>query len=115
MKKIVLTCIISIILVSLCGCAKCISVDTSIVEVKIVDEYHRGMYITPMPCGKSTIMITHPAVYRITIEYNGEKYDIDGKDIYEKYKDKIGEMANATLETKTYDDERVKYNIIELK
>lgn len=115
MKKIVSAWIILIILVSLCGCAKCISTDTSAVEVKIVDEYYRGMYITPMKCGKVTTMITHPAVYRITIEYNGEEHNISGKGVYDKYKDKIGEMANATLKTKTYDDGSVKYSIIELE
>lgn len=115
MKKIVSTLLMFEVLFMLCGCAKCINTETKTVEVNIVDEYHRGMYVTPMKCGKVTTMITHPAVYRITVEYTGEEYTISGSDTYNKYKDKIGKTANAILEIKTYDDESIRYNITELK
>ncbi len=115
MKKIVFTLLVFAILFGLCGCAKCIKTETKTVEVKIIDEYHRGVYVTPMRCGKVTTLMTHPAVYEITVEYNGEEYTISGSDTYNKYKDKIGETTNATLEIRTYDDESTKYNITELK
>lgn len=116
MKK-TLTILLAMLIVtfSLVGCAKCISTETSTVQVKITDEYHRAMYITPVFNGKTTTMITHPAVYRITVEYDGVEYDISGSDTYNKYSDKIGEYTNGTLQTKKYDDGSVRYDIIELE
>lgn len=116
MKKILIILLSMLILTfSLVGCAKCISTETSTVQVQITDEYHRAMYITPVFNGKTTTMITHPAVYRITVEYNGVEYDISGSDTYNKYSDKIGEYTNGTLQTKKYDEGTVRYNIVELE
>ena len=100
---------------SLVGCAKLVSTEYKNVEVNIVDEYHRGMYITPVFNGKTTTMITHPAVYRITVEYNGVEYTISGSDTYNKYKEKVGQTVVGTLRIRTYDDGTVKYDITELE
>lgn len=115
MKKIASVCVILMIFMSLCGCAKCIRTDTKTVEVKIVDKYHHGTYITPMIAGKINIMVTHPAVYEITVEYNGVEYTISGSDTYSKYKDKIGQTTNAELQIEYYDDESIIYDIISLE
>ena len=47
MKK-TLTILLAMLIVtfSLVGCAKCISTETSTVQVKITDEYHRTAYTT---------------------------------------------------------------------
>ena len=68
-----------------------------------------------MHVGKVTTMQTHPAVNRITVEYNGIEYSVNGRDTYEKYQDKVGEYTNAVLETRTYDDGTVKYDILSLE
>lgn len=115
MKRLIPLLICLSLILILCGCAKCISTETTEVEVEITDEYHRGSYMTPMRVGKVTTFITHPAVYRIIVEYKGNEYTVNGKDTYDLYKDKIGETATGILETKTYDDESVRYNIISLK
>lgn len=60
-------------------------------------------------------MVHRPAAYRITVEYNGTKYTISGRDVYEKYKDKIGENAIGVLEIREYDDGTAKYNVVEIK
>ena len=99
---------------SLVGCAKCISTEYENVEVNIVDEYHRGMYTTPMRVGKVTTIQTHPAVYRITVEYNDVEYTISGSDTYNKYKDKVGQTTIGTLEIRIYDDGSVRYDITSL-
>lgn len=114
-KKIVSILAILCLMFSLVGCAKCISTEYENVEVNIVDEYHRGMYITPISTGKVTTMITHPAVYRITVEYGGIEYTISGSDTYNRYKDKVGEVVVGTLEIRTYDDGTVKYDITSLE
>ena len=100
---------------SLVGCAKLVSTEYENAEVNIVDEYHRGKYITPVFNGKTTTIITHPAVYRITVKYNGVEYTISGSDTYNKYKEKVGQIAIGTLEIRTYDDGTVKYDIIALE
>lgn len=99
----------------LTGCAKCINTEYENVEVNIVDEYHRGMYVTPISAGKVTTMVTHPAVYKITVEYNGVKYTISGSDTYNKYKDMVGQTTTGTLEIKTYDDGSIRYDITSLE
>ena len=101
----------------LTGCAKCISTETSTVQVKIIDEYHMAAYTTMYysPATKTMLPQSHPAVYRITVEYDGVEYDISGSDTYNKYSDKIGEYTNGTLQTKKYDDGSVRYDIIELE
>lgn len=115
MKRIIPLLLCLFIAFSLCGCAKCISTEITEAEVKITDEYHRGMYMTPIRSGKATTFVTHPAVYKITVEYNGNEYTISGSDTYNSYKDKVGETAIGMLETKTYDDGSVRYDIISLK
>ena len=101
----------------LTGCAKCISTETSTVQVKIIDEYHRAAYTTMhySPATKTMLPQSHPAVYRITVEYNGVEYNFSDRDTYNKYSDKIGEYINGILETKKYDNGKIKYYIVGLK
>ena len=100
---------------SLTGCAKLVNTEYKNVEVEIVDEYHRGMYITPIFNGKTTIMITHPAIYQITVRYNNVEYDISSRDTYEKYCDKVGQLIVGVLEIRTYDNGTVKCEIVDLE
>lgn len=94
---------------------QCISTEETAVEVKIIDEYHRSGYVTPMRAGKITTMISHPAVYRITVEYNGAEYCLNGSEIYNTFADKVGACVIGTLKIRKYDDGTVKYDIISLK
>ena len=105
----------TLLIFSLVGCAKCISTEHESVEVVIVDKYHRGMWMQPIHAGKVTTFITHHAVWRITVEYNGVKYYVNGNDTYNKYKDKIGQTTIGELEIKTYDDGTVEYDIVSLE
>ncbi len=115
MKKIVgILLILSIIFITV-GCAECISTEYETVEVKVTDAHHKGVWMQPMKVGKTTTYINHPAKYKITVEYDGKEYVIDDRDTYNKYKDKLGQTTNATLEIKTYDDDSVRYNIISLE
>ena len=104
-----------VLIFSFVGCAKCINTEYKSVEVVIVDKYHRGMWMQPIRAGKVTTYITHPAVWRITVEYNSVKYYVNGNDTYNKYKDKMGQSTIGELEIKTYDDGTVKYNIVSLE
>lgn len=114
-KRIFLLLLLIVLVFNFAGCAKCINTEHEYVEVNIVDEYHRGMYVTPIRAGKVSTMVTHPAVYRITVEYNGVKYTITGSNTYYKYKDMVGQTTTGTLEIRTYDDGTVKYNIVSLE
>lgn len=103
--------------VMLACCAKCVSTETSTVQVKVTNAYHKASYTTMYysPATKTMLPQTHAAVYKITVEYDGTEYDIRGRDTYYKYSDSIGKSVNGTLETKKYDDGTVKYNIVDLE
>ena len=116
MKKKIIAILLCVVLVfSLVGCAECISTEYENVEVTIVDKYHRGVWLQPIRAGKVTSFITHPAVWRITVEYNGAEYTVSGSETYNKYQDKIGQTTIGELEIKTYDDDTVKYDIVSLE
>lgn len=111
MKKIISILIIFCLMFVFTGCARCINIEYENVEVEIVDSYHRGFYMQPIYNGKSFYYISHPAIYKITVEYNGKRYTFDGSDTYNKFKDKIGQKATGVLQIKTYDDNTIKYDI----
>lgn len=118
MKKFL--CSLTIMLmfaVVLTGCAKCVSTETSTVQVKVTNVYHKASYTTTYynPATKTIFPQTHAAIYKITVEYDGTEYDIRGRDTYYKYSKSIGKSVNGTLETKKYDDGTVKYNIVDLE
>lgn len=118
MKKVLYSIAMMFIFVFfLTGCTKCISTETSTVQVKIIDEYHRAAYTTMYysPATKTMMPQSHSAVYSITVEYNGVEYDISGSDTYNKYSDKIGEYVDGILEIKKYNDGTVRYNIVDLE
>ena len=114
-KKILVLLSIMIMMFSLIGCTKCINTEYESVEVSIVDEYYRKMWFQPVFTGKTSALITHPAQYNITVEYDGSEYTFDDSDTYDKYKDKVGQTVIGTLEIRTYDDGTQKYNIISLE
>ena len=114
-NKILVLLLLTTLIFGLTGCATCINAEYKNVEVTVVDKYHRAMYMTPIRAGKVTTFISHPAVWRITVEYNGTAYTISGKDTYSKYKDKIGQTTIGELEIKTYDDGTIKYGIVSLE
>jgi hypothetical protein len=114
MKKIVFLGILVVILIC-SGCAKCIREESEQVIVTIVDKHYRASRPQPIRCGKSTIIITQPASYKIIVEYEGEKFTMSGSSIYNYYKDKIGEETNAVLVTKFYDDDTSKKSITSIE
>jgi hypothetical protein len=113
-KKLYLIIIVCLV-ISLVGCAKLVSTEYKNVEVCVVDTHYSGAWVQPIRAGKVTTYVTHPAEYEVTIEYNGTHYIIDDENTYNKYKDKVGQTTIGTLEIRTYDNNTVKYNIIELK
>lgn len=118
MKKVLYSITIMFIFVFyLTGCAKCISTETSTVQVKITDEYHRAAYTTMYynPAIKTIMPQSHPAIYRITVEYDSVEYNFYDSDTYNKYSDLVGEYVNGTLETRKYNDGTVRYNIVDLE
>jgi hypothetical protein len=104
-----------IVVSSLTACAKVISTKEEVVQVKIVDEYYKAAWIQPFRAGKVTSFIHHPARYVITVEYNGQTYDINDREAYNLYKTSIGEYTEGFLITTTYDDGTVKYDVTALR
>lgn len=114
MKKTLSVILIVCILLAITSCAKLINTKYENVEVEITDIYYKNSYMVPMRVGKITTVRTQPAVYRTIVEHNGVEYSINGKETYDKYRDKVGEKTFATLEICIYDDGTVKKNIIKL-
>lgn len=116
MKKIISMSLV-IIMISLCfvGCAKCIGTETNVEQVEVIDTYHRSAWIQPVVSGKVRTFIHHPAVYQVIVSYNDVEYRVNGKETYDKYKDRVGEIVNATIEKNSYDDGTVKYSVIALE
>lgn len=115
MRKLLTIILTFCILISLTGCSKVINVEYQDVEVKVVDEYYRGMFVQPMCAGKVVTMISHPAEYRITVEYDDIQYEFRDKETYDKYKDRLGQNVTGTLEILSYDDGSIRRDIINLK
>lgn len=113
-KNILIFLLVVAMMISLVGCAECISTEYETVEVTIIDEYYYPEWIQPVICGETTSLIVHPAEYRITVEYNGVEYIFNDSDTYDRYEDKVGQTATGTLEIRSYDDGTVKYVIVSL-
>ena len=107
--------LLSVFVLSLAGCVECINTEHKDVEVTVVDEYFRAMWIQVIPCGKSAVTIVHPAEYRITVDYDGYKYTFRDSSTYFSFKNKTGQTVIGKLQSKTYDDGTVKYDIVSLK
>lgn len=103
------------IMLTTVGCAELVSTEYRNVEVTIVDEYYSPMWIQPVPTGKVITLITHPAIYRITVKYDDSEYTISGSETYNRYKNKIGQTAIGTLKICTYDDDSVRFYISNLE
>ena len=114
-KRIITSILIIILSLNLAGCGRCISTEYENVDVTIVDEYYRGAWMQPIRNGKFTSFIRHPAQYRITVNYDGVDYIINDYSTYSKYKDKVGQTATGKLETKTYEDGVMYYDIVSLE
>jgi len=116
MKKILYsTALIVTLAFILPGCAKCISTETSTVQVKVINKYYTPEYsISRYDLNLETID-RNPAVYRIDVEYNGAEFSFYGQPTYKKYSNRVGEYVNATIQIKKYDNDTAKYKITGLE
>ena len=114
MRKIIKLFLPILILSLLAGCSKLISTKYMDVEVKIIDCYHRDAYTTFVSRGKSIVPIRYSEVNTVTVDYDDNQYVIEGKEVYYKYKDKIGETVTGVLEIKNYEDGIKRFDIISL-
>lgn len=85
------------------------------VEVEIVDAKYYPETIMFNRVGKVNVPITTSSESIVTVKYNEETYDIDNSELYQKYKDKIGEKAIGILQITNYVDNSVEKEIIDLK
>ena len=115
MKKFISAITILFLVFILTGCTKVINTEYKNVDVTVVDKYHRSAWVQPVFNGKTTHLITHPAKYRIIVEYENTEYRINGSDVYNRYKDKVGQQAIGICKVRTYDNGTVKYDVIDLQ
>jgi len=115
MKKLAIILISVMVLCSLVGCRKVVDTQEKEVEVEITDAYYRAPHTTYNMVGKTYMSQVHPAEYRVYVEYDGAEYTISGQDVYEAYKESVGETVLGVLEITTYDDESTSSDIVNLK
>jgi YHS domain-containing protein len=108
-KRIFGIIIVLCLILTLNGCAKIINTEYEDVEVTVIDSYYDPEWFQP------AVLITHSATYEITVEYDGKIFYFSGSEIYDRYKDKVGETVTGVLATYTYDDGSTKKVITELK
>lgn len=116
-KKILVFLIFIIMIFSLVGCAKLINTEYKNVEVKITNVYYEPSHTISVydVALKMPMKRSYPAIYEVTIEYNGIEYTFSDSDTYNKYKDKVGQTAIGTLRVRTYDDGTVRHDITKLE
>lgn len=101
MKKfLVFSICLIIILVTFCSCGSLIDIQVEQAEVTIVD----AEYIPSRRQWIGKTFKTYPVQYIVYVEYNGKKYRYDDKELYNAYKNLIGEQAIFYWETHIYDD-----------
>ena len=114
-KQFLESIVLFVLIFILTACAKCINVEMSTVKVKVIAEYYRAAYMTPIYNNGYTTIISTPAMYKIVVEYDGQHYDFDDSRTYYEYYSKKGEYVNATLRTKYFDDGTISQKIISLE
>lgn len=102
-------------LTSLIGCTAPTSTEYKEVEVEIVNEYYKAAYYTPIWTGRSVVMISNPAVYEITVRYEDTEYTLGGMETYDKYADQVGETAIGILRIRTYENDGIREDIVDLQ
>lgn len=101
----------------LCGCAKCISTETTSVDAKVISTSYKKDYYTYVYnfATKTHIAKYHDAEYIVVVEYDGVQYKIDDVDSYYKSVDRAGDDVTAILKTYKYDDGSTKNKIVRIE
>lgn len=110
MKKITIILLI-IILLCLTSCAALVSTETQEVDATVTDVYYRGAWIQMISSGKTMIPITHPAKHEVTFTYKNTTLTVNNKELYDYYKDKIGETVKCDLIIEYYDNGTVHHTL----
>lgn len=114
MKKIVSITLIAVLLICCTGCSELINIETKEVDAVIADVYYKSAWVQPISTGKTMIMVTHPAQYKVTFEYEDVTLTVNNKKLYDFCKDNIGATVKCNLIIGYYDDGTVR-KTLELK
>ncbi len=108
MKKIISFIIISMILLTLVGCARVTNTETTVVDGTVIDTVHKNAWSQPIKTGKVTTFIRHPEKNYVYIQYNDITISVNDSELYDYYKDHIGETIECNLITDYYDNGKTK-------
>lgn len=107
MKKRNVILLLLVIMILFVGCSKVIQTQTITVLATITEIDYISDLILPVQCGQTTIYQTLPARYEITVEFGDIETTIDNEELYNKYKDKIGNFVMCDLITTHYDNGKI--------
>jgi hypothetical protein len=108
MKKIISIALIAILLLCLSSCAELINTETQEVDATITDVYFKSAWVQPISTGKTMMMVTHPAQYKVTFEYEGVTLTVNNKKLYDFCKENMDCTVKCNLIIEYYDDGTVR-------
>lgn len=109
MKKIAMLILGLLVVSLLSGCSELVERTHINDYVTITDADYSPGYSSIYLIGGTIYDDTVDPEYIIEYEYNGIEDCVDDEDIYNKYRDKIGEKVPAVIRVDTYDDGTIKY------
>lgn len=109
MKKIAMLILGLLVVSLLSGCSELVERTHINDYVTITDADYSPGYSSIYLIGGTIYDDTVDPDYIIEYEYNGTEDCVDDEDIYNKYRDKIGEKVPAVIRVDTYDDGTIKY------
>lgn len=110
-KKICLLLLIVALLMSGCTITRESRRETEIISVMVVGVEYKPASSRPIVAGKSIIIQRIPAEYNVIVEYKGIHKVFDDKDLYDIYKDRVGDMMEVQLITIYYENGEVRQKI----
>ena len=103
--KIKIICLLLLSLIFfIVGCATLIKTETVDVEAVVVDSWYQIGYSVPVRVGNTTTYVRHPAKYIVVVEYEDLDLTINNEELYQQYKNRIGDTITCTMVIQYYDD-----------
>lgn len=108
MKKIIPLLLTAALLTS---CAKLTEMEFKTVKATIVAAEQTPLMMMPVQSGKTVTYTTFPARYEITIKYDDISTTINDEDLYNQYKNSVGDVVECELITEHFDDGTISHEL----
>jgi hypothetical protein len=111
MKKIITITLLVAMLLCFVSCAELVNTETREVDATVTDVCYKAAWTQMIWSGKVMIPIMHPAKYEVTFAYANATLTVDDKELYDYYKDKIGDTVKCDLIIEYCDDGTIRQTL----